>query len=60
MTRMGRPNDPQGNDARDASAEPRAWTKPVLVEYGHLAKLTRGGSGGSNEPGGKIKSSMCL
>ena len=23
----------------------RGWVRPVLVEYGHLAKLTRGTSG---------------
>lgn len=27
----------------------RAWVRPVLVEYGHLAKLTRGSSGAVSE-----------
>ena len=49
------------NDAaqdRAADAAPiRPWVKPVLVEYGHLAKLTRGGSGSVVEVGGK---KMCL
>lgn len=44
---------------RAADAAPsRPWAKPVLVEYGHLAKLTRGGSGNVTEPGGTKK--MCL
>lgn len=43
---------------RAADAAPgRPWVKPVLVEYGHLAKLTRGGSGAVTEPGSK---KMCL
>lgn len=28
------------------------WKKPVIVEYGHLAKLTRGGSGTRTETTG--------
>lgn len=35
----------------------RSWVKPVLVEYGHLAKLTRGGSGTVTEPSNRM---MCL
>ncbi|HUF24465.1 MAG TPA: lasso RiPP family leader peptide-containing protein [Vicinamibacterales bacterium] len=30
------------------------WVKPVLVEYGHLAKLTRGASGTAGEAGGMM------
>lgn len=36
---------------------PAVWVKPVLVEYGHLAKLTRGSSGLVTEAGGM---KMCL
>jgi hypothetical protein len=41
---------------RDETARPaRAWEKPALVEYGHLAKLTRGSSGNITEAGGKMR-----
>lgn len=41
---------------RDENARPaRAWEKPALVEYGHLAKLTRGSSGNITEAGGKMR-----
>ena len=36
------PSDKPGDPAGRAR---RAWVRPVLVEYGHLAKLTRGTSG---------------
>lgn len=40
-----------------AAPAPGVWVKPVLVEYGHLAKLTRGSSGLVTEAGGM---KMCL
>jgi len=49
MTGMG-PIDRKPDESRETAAGARAWTKPVLVEYGHLAKLTRGPSGSKNEP----------
>ena len=59
MTGMGTPNDPQAADKEAAGA--RAWSKPVLVEYGHLAKLTRGPSGTQSEPTNfKKPPVMCL
>ena len=61
MTRMGRPNDSQPDGARDAAPGTRTWSKPVLVEYGHLAKLTRGPSGTQSEPTNFKKApTMCL
>jgi hypothetical protein len=57
---MTNPLPQDGSKSQTVGGAParRAWVKPVLVEYGHLAKLTRGGSGIITEPGGKKK--MCL
>lgn len=52
-------NDPR-LPSQDASAPREAWSRPELVEYGHLAKLTRGPSGNMTEQGGLIKPTMCL
>jgi hypothetical protein len=61
MTRMGTPSDRPQDGARDASRGTRAWSKPVLIEYGHLAKLTRGPSGTQSEPTNfKKPPPMCL
>lgn len=43
------------HDEKHETPARRPWVRPVLVEYGHLAKLTRGGSGLVNETGGKKK-----
>ena len=51
-------------DTRPASNEgdvipaKRPWVRPVVVEYGHLAKLTRGTSGAISEFA--TKKAMCL
>lgn len=47
------------DDSRNPPAAKRAWVRPVLVEYGPLAKLTRGTSGTIVESG-KLKKSPCL
>lgn len=45
------PDTPQGGR--------RQWERPALTEYGHLAKLTRGASGGF--PDGSLnRKTMCL
>ena len=61
MTRMGTSSDRPQQDARDTERGTRAWSKPVLVEYGHLAKLTRGPSGTQSESATfKKPPAMCL
>lgn len=51
MQQPGEPRDPQP----DGGAKPRRdWARPVIVEYGHLAKLTRGSSGNKGEAGGMM------
>lgn len=58
MTTSRIPDGERQNTSTQRPAPARPWTRPVLVEYGHLAKLTRGGSGLVNESGGK--KAMCL
>lgn len=41
---MSKPN-PAPRDERPDTTDRRPWVAPAIVEYGHLAKLTRGGSG---------------
>lgn len=48
------PEDSARTRAEDARPA-RVWEKPTLVEYGHLAKLTRGASGNITEAGGKMR-----
>lgn len=48
MTFMSKPTPSPRADS-PAPKDRRPWIKPALVEYGHLAKLTRGGSGGMVE-----------
>jgi len=57
---MSNPLPQGGSKSQTGGGAPagRSWVKPVLVEYGHLAKLTRGSSGALIETGGKKK--MCL
>lgn len=48
-------------DAEPKAPAPRqAWAKPELIQYGHLAKLTRGPSGMWTEPGGMSPTMSCL
>lgn len=42
-------NVASGKTQDRATPARRAWVRPVLVEYGHLAKLTRGTSGTVSE-----------
>lgn len=51
---MQKPSEPR--DPRPVAGTParREWSKPVLVAYGHLAKLTRGSSGNKGESGGMM------
>lgn len=48
------PTSPERGDTQAADTRAdgtRKWVKPVVVEYGHLAKLTRGPSGAVTEQG---------
>lgn len=57
MNKPSEPREPQ----RDAAAPARRqWSKPELVAYGHLAKLTRGTSGMYTEAGGMTPIMTCL
>ncbi len=38
----------------------RRYRRPVLTEYGPLAKLTRGGGTATTDAGGAMGHSMCL
>lgn len=54
MTNRPPQDAPQHPPGARPKAE-RSWIKPVLVEYGHLAKLTRGSSGTIPESMGRMK-----
>jgi hypothetical protein len=56
MTNRPPQDAPQNPPGAKPDAE-RSWVAPVLVEYGHLAKLTRGASGTVTEPSNRM---MCL
>ena len=63
MKRMANPDRSADSDKTPDPAAPnrRAWVRPVLIEYGHLAKLTRGTSGTVTEVGTKKPAvTMCL
>lgn len=49
------PQQATQDPAGDRPTAERSWVRPVLVEYGHLAKLTRGGSGTITEPTNRMK-----
>ena len=49
------PRQPSQDPAGARPTAERSWVKPVLVEYGHLAKLTRGGSGPITEPSNRMR-----
>ena len=62
MTPMATSSEQPQDRARETGRDARTWSKPVLIEYGHLAKLTRGPSGTQAE-GSTFKkppSGMCL
>jgi hypothetical protein len=54
MTKLKGPRASENDSVRP---ERRTWSRPQLVVYGQLAKLTRGGSGKLTETGGLR---MCL
>src|SRR5688500_4276279 len=61
MKPMATPSRNAPDTTADSGAPPRrAWVRPVLVEYGHLAKLTRGTSGTLTEFTTKKPPVMCL
>lgn len=61
MTRMATSSDKPQDRAHETGRAARTWSKPVLVEYGHLAKLTRGPSGTQAEGATfKMAPAMCL
>ncbi|MDQ3068775.1 MAG: hypothetical protein M3R55_03480 [Acidobacteriota bacterium] len=49
---MKQPEDAEKREADAGAVKLRRWTVPAIVEYGHLAKLTRTGSGSMAETGG--------
>ena len=59
---MKKPSEPRNPQPGSAPHARRAWTKPQVVVYGHLAKLTRTGSGMyADSPGGtSFQKTMCL
>lgn len=56
---MKNPSAPHGSDTKTPTPSRQQWVKPELVQYGHLAKLTRGTSGRFTEVIGSTKT-MCL
>lgn len=54
MSFMQKPTQSQ-QASQDQPAARKAWSRPELVAYGHLAKLTRGPSGSMTESGGLMK-----
>lgn len=59
MSDMQDTNQPQQEATDTPQGGRRPWERPALTEYGHLAKLTRGASGGF--PDGSLnRRSMCL
>lgn len=58
---MKNPTPPHDADPKiTAPSTRRQWAAPELVEYGHLAKLTRGPSGKFTETGGMRPTMGCL
>lgn len=56
---MADPSRPTENPPVRVTGDRRAWSAPQLLAYGHIGKLTQGGSGAFTETGG-MKASMCL
>ncbi len=57
---MKNPGAPQDADTKTPAPSRRQWVKPELVQYGHLAKLTRGPSGMFTEVLGMSPVMLCL
>ncbi len=51
---MKNPSEPRDSQPAAPAPARRQWTKPEIVVYGHLAKLTRGTSGMWTESGGMM------
>jgi hypothetical protein len=61
MRIMKQPSDRGETQGGGPAPVRRQWSKPEIVVYGHLAKLTRGPSGMYAEAGGMSKTmSVCL
>lgn len=54
MSSMQKPTQSE-KASQDQAGARQAWSRPELVAYGHLAKLTRGPSGNMTEAGGLKK-----
>lgn len=52
---MQQPGDSRKPQHDGGTQNRREWARPTLVEYGHLAKLTRGSSGNKGESGGMMQ-----
>lgn len=57
---MTNANKPHDADPKVPEPSRRQWAKPELIQYGHLAKLTRGPSGKYTEAGGMSPMMACL
>lgn len=57
---MKNANEPRDADPKTQAPARQQWAKPELIQYGHLAKLTRGPSGMWTEPGGMSPTMSCL
>ena len=51
---MDQPRDSHESRPEAAAPARREWSTPVIVAYGHLAKLTRGTSGNMGEASGMM------
>lgn len=51
---MKNPSEPRDSQPAASAPARRQWSKPEIVVYGHLAKLTRGSSGMNVEAGGMM------
>lgn len=50
---MADPSRPTDTPPVRVTGDRRTWSAPRLLEYGHIGKLTQGGSGTKSETGGK-------
>ena len=57
---MKNPSEPRDSQPAASAPARRQWSKPEIVVYGHLAKLTRGTSGMFTESGGMTPVMSCL
>ena len=52
---MSRDQDKRISDGQAGKGKRRPYAKPVLIEYGSIAKLTQSGGSTTNEPAIKMK-----